>query len=222
MNISIPMKERNATFHIVKDTDGLMRTYLEAEAHLPFNSFDERAKFKEVATGEGLAKAVKHENLEIREYARNVLDEAKRFIAALKKANYKKFDYKSGDVSVFITPCVSGMNPPKTITDIEYYLANDNIIYGTDSIYELAERVVMYDKYLEREEADKNKLMDFYVKEVRPLLGKSYDDMTMDERSTMGNYSDWHKDLYGFRPRNGWDKCEESYEESLESEEEMA
>ena len=218
-NISFYQKDSDVNFHVVKEDDGLIRTYIETDKRLG-ETMDEQLKIYEKITGKALSELTGYEaDEEIREYAKNVILEAGKIAEALKNAAYKDFSYESANCgTVFITPCAYG--DVNSIDDVEYYLTNDEVVDSSESIYTLASNIVQYNVLKKELESEKDRLYDFYVKNVRPIEDIPREDLTDDEKGTMSFYSDWHKDIYRHRPRTGQDECKKQYE-AREEEREM-
>jgi hypothetical protein len=127
--------------------------------------------------------------------------------------------------SITITPC-SDTAYKKPIPDIEhmdeseidFYLTNDNIVNDCTFITEMAVNIVNYEKG-ERQLVDERKnLQDFYEKNIYPHKDTPYSELTEKQQGDFDFYSDWHKELYGFRPHD--DKCDMGYQIYLKKESE--
>ena len=96
----------------------------------------------------------------------------------------------NGD-EVTISPCYYGEATP-ALEDIEYFLVYCSMPWcGSDKIEKIADLLINYEKELQEQEDDKRKLHNYYVTHVNT------------KKMDWDWYSDWHKDLYGYRPRNG-------------------
>ena len=98
---------------------------------------------------------------------------------------------KCNNEEITISPCYYGDGIP-TVSDIEYYLVYCSMPWsGNDSLEKIAKFLINYEKELNRQEEEKEKLHQYYVQYVNTS------EMDWDW------YSDWHKDVYGYRPRHG-------------------
>ena len=114
--------------------------------------------------------------------------------------NFKEFNMEmtNGDV-VTITPC-SYFTEITSIDQIEYYLVAGKMPWmGGDSIEKIAKQFVNYEKRLTEDAEEKEKLRAYFEKHILPH--KNDPNWKACESDDFGYYSDWHKDLYGFRPR---------------------
>lgn len=215
-NIVFHREKENADFHIVKENNGMIRTYVDGLKRPDNCSIEKFRKICEKITGEALSDLSECDiDPTIKDYAVNVVLQAGKIAEALKDAGYGEFDLEiRGGESIHVTPCAYGET--KGLDDIEYYLTDDPVADGTDSIYTLASRIVQYDIYEKELENEKDKLYEFYIKNIRPIEDIDYDDQTDAQRNVMEYYSDWHKDVYYHRPRNDSDECKKRYEENLQ------
>ena len=100
-----------------------------------------------------------------------------------------KIDMKKSGDRIIITPCSYEVNIT-SMDQIDWYLVDCRISYsGNDSIEKIAAFIADYDNRIAENEADKIKLREYY--------NKYHNTPEMDWQW----YSDWYKDVYGFRPR---------------------
>lgn len=94
----------------------------------------------------------------------------------------------NGDV-VYITPC--SMAPEiNSFDDIEYFLVDCRLPWaGNDSIEKIAEFLINYERRIDENE------------EAKIRLKKYYDKYHNTPKMDWDGYSDWYKDIYGYRPR---------------------
>lgn len=79
----------------------------------------------------------------------------------------------------------------KSLSDVEYYLVYCRFPWsGSSRLEDIAELFNSWEDKIKEEADEKLSLREFYE------LNK---DKPLDE--WFGFYSDWHKDVYGFRPR---------------------
>lgn len=95
----------------------------------------------------------------------------------------------NGDV-IYITPC--SMVPEITsFDDIEYFLIDCSLPWaGNDKIEKVADFIIDYQNRVDENEQEKIRLKEYY---------KKYHNTSKMDWSW---YSDWHKDVYGYRPRH--------------------
>ena len=112
--------------------------------------------------------------------------------AALTEADWSDifFPMENGD-SLTITPC--GYAPELNEQNTEYYLvfSDKTPNMGGDTLKIIAEQIANYETHLQEQAAEKAKLRAYFDRNI--ATGK-YDG------ETWGFYSDWHKDVYGYRP----------------------
>lgn len=114
----------------------------------------------------------------------------------MKENNFKKvsMEMSNGDI-VTISPC-SYINNPTDLSQIEYYLVKGRMPWmGGNSLEEVAKELVNYEENLKELELEKLELKDYFEKHIKDKP------QTDDWYSDYQYYSDWHKDVYGFRPR---------------------
>ena len=95
----------------------------------------------------------------------------------------------TGD-KVKITLC--GMVDIKSVNDIEFFLVECRFPWASSSkIEDIAKLLNNWQANIDEEDSEKQKLRKYYEKYYGT---EKFDD---------GCFSDWHKDVYGFRPHNG-------------------
>ena len=142
--------------------------------------------------------------------------------------NKTVFTDKKTGCEIIVTPCSYG--PINDIKDIEYFLvdASRDGFYGTDNIKDLAEELCSVEEVIKASDAEKSKLADFFKSHLDGNLddldlannialdlyhGENEDNVctryNIDAseltrlKSLSDNfqfYSDWHKEVYGYRP----------------------
>jgi len=111
--------------------------------------------------------------------------------------------YSLPDRNVCITPCIYDKEiKDATPSDIEYYLAYDEVINGGNTIFDVCRSIVNYDKELELHESNIIELQKFFDERCQKAWDKPYNELSEEEREALSTFSDWHKDIYGYRPRN--------------------
>ena len=95
----------------------------------------------------------------------------------------------TGD-KVKITLC--GMADIKSVNDIEYFLMECRFPWaGSSKIEDVAKLLNNWQAKIDEDDEEKQKLRKYYEENYGT---EKFDD---------GWFSDWHKDVYGFRPHNG-------------------
>ena len=98
----------------------------------------------------------------------------------------------NGD-KLIIIPCM-GYADIKDMNNIEYWLVEGPLPYmGCDTVEKLVTQLNNYEKLVQNANVEKEKLKKFFDEHIS---GKNADD------NTQSFYSDWHKDVFGFRPRH--------------------
>lgn len=112
--------------------------------------------------------------------------------AALAANNWSdtEMTMSNGDV-ITISPC--SYAPVANEQNTEYYLvfspSTPNL--GGDTLEIIAEQLASYERHLQERAAEKAKLRAYFD---RNIAAGEYD------AETWSFYSDWHKDIYGYRP----------------------
>ena len=95
----------------------------------------------------------------------------------------------TGD-KVKITLC--SMVDIKSVNDIEYFMVECRFPWaGSSKIEDIAKLLNNWQANIDEEDGEKQKLRKYYEENYGT---EKFDD---------GWFSDWHKDVYGFRPHNG-------------------
>lgn len=120
-----------------------------------------------------------------REDARRKLEEK------FEQANWGSIDITmkcNGDV-LRITPCGYG----KVNKDnVEYFLVEGGLPWmGANTIAELLDQLTNYNQMVHEHEKEKKEIRDYFEEHIK---GGNY------EPEEWGWYSDWHKDVFGYRP----------------------
>lgn len=97
----------------------------------------------------------------------------------------------------------------KDLSDIDYYITDNESIDSGESLYKIAENIVNEEKTIEFMKEDKERLFSFYQDEdIEYLMQRPYDLLSEKEIDTLSFFSDWHKDVYGYRPRELANECQ--------------
>lgn len=94
-------------------------------------------------------------------------------------------------VEAVITPCFYGSEPPAKVSDCEYFLVYCDLPWlGDSKLEKVVSDLNSHADLVARDEAEKKELRAYF--EAGEADGWTKHDF--------GWYSDWHKDLYGYRP----------------------
>lgn len=98
---------------------------------------------------------------------------------------------KCDGTKIFIDPCCYADN--KTLEQVEYFLMNCSTmnLCGRETIEQVVEVIVEYETMLKESASDVEKCRQYWLKHVKNNTEPYMDDF----------YSDWHKELFGHRPR---------------------
>ena len=109
----------------------------------------------------------------------------------LEKSNFEEFSYKIPGELIHIVPCSD-----KAIifeeSDIDYYLMYSDTIYGGESLAVIAEQIVNCETIKQNISKEEKKIRTFFDKHI---------DTDTPDYEAWDFYCDWHKDVFGFRPR---------------------
>lgn len=97
--------------------------------------------------------------------------------------------------SVQIVPCFDYTNI-KAETHVEYFLMGspDVNLYGENTLDAVVKSLRNFDALVSASETEKIRLQDYFDKYIKD---RPWDQINPDR---WGWYSDWHKDVYGYRP----------------------
>jgi hypothetical protein len=140
-----------------------------------------------------------------RAFAQNVFAIGNQIMQMAKNNNYKEFDYyldsECGHRVICISPCCYD---GKTL---EYFLTNDDAVCSDSTVYRLASNVVKLNDVERKLEQEKERLQEFYEKKIMPCEGFPFEFLTEEEKTNRDTFSDWHKELYRYRPRGEDNEC---------------
>lgn len=115
-------------------------------------------------------------------------------IAKFEAANWDEITITLKNSGHVLTIIPSAMQIEITeLSDVEWFLVYGSPLtdLGGSSLERLAQDLIDYDQKLIELDGDKAKLLDFYNKHVN---------IPDPDDSARDTYSDWHKDVFGFRP----------------------
>lgn len=172
-----------------------------ADVQIPFE------KIKENAISTVLNEVLKID--ELSEWARKVMDSYNIVADQIIKsgfANEQAISLPNGS-KLGMKLCSYG--EIKDLSDIDYYITNSESIDSEESLYKIAENIVNEEKTIERMKEDKERIFSFYQDEdIEYLMQRPYDLLSEKEIDTLSFFSDWHKDVYGYRPRGLANECQ--------------
>lgn len=227
----IPKDSITLQFNAVREENGVNRSWIDGKRGCMDGVFiDARYKLMELATEIGLKK-LSESNIacpELRDWAKQVCEMSKEVAEkaiASDGRNIFSFvvDTNHGKEEITLNPCTDGWDKPKSLSDIEYYLVSDEVIESGSNLYEIIGRALCYDALEKRLDNSKDELQKFYEETIRPIEDKMEKarqenrpaNLTEEEEEARGTFSDWHKDIYGHRPRTGNNECEKIYKENI-------
>lgn len=121
-------------------------------------------------------------------------DIVKKLKSLFTQSNWSKINYTLEDDTVLtIEPC--SYAPTVNADTVEFFMVSGTDWAGecdANTIDQLAERIIKSKKIAADYEEDKQKFYDYYNKYIKDNGGTE---------EQWEFYSDWHKDIYGYRPR---------------------
>ena len=97
--------------------------------------------------------------------------------------------------------------------DFSFFICEDDNVGCAYDLLELAGNIVNHEGNERNIEISKKKLNEFYNEKISPCISKSSKELTDEDRENLQSYSDWHKDLYGVRPKLTFGKSSREGEE---------
>lgn len=145
---------------------------------------------------------------EIKQYASDVLEEAKSLERAFETNQNVSVELRWGDENtdlqsyenITVIACLTDNEKPATRDNIEYYFAQSSVFGGSESIYDVASNIVNINEVVRCRELDKEALQEFYDKNIHDIRNVDFDKLTEEQRDDMSFFSDWHSGTYGHRP----------------------
>lgn len=152
-----------------------------------------------------IALYIKENIPEMKEWAERYIDNYNCIRNAIEQSGFKKEQtiLLPSKKEVSFTLCSQMVDKIKSFNDIEFYLSYDDVFSGGDDLVKLACDATNMEAIEKSIEKSKEDLISFYLEhDIADLLETPYDLLTEDERSDMGFFSDWYKDIYHYRPRS--------------------
>lgn len=195
--------------------------------------YGEGAKISEAAQGAALQFLAESRDLTatggekipnaVNDWARQVFEKATEMIRAAMAsiaASDKHFPTftigsEGGDITFQLFPTQGLDRKPESIRDIEGYLAagsNEVISSGGNNIYAYAADIIDFKHLEEQKNSSIQSLQNFFEKKILPIMDIPYSERTPEQQDAWGTFSDWYKDLYNHRPRDGKNLCYETYQ----------
>ena len=113
----------------------------------------------------------------------------------LKVSHFQEISICIKNHQYYIQPCSYSKQP--NLSNIEFFIVTpDDIIHSSNSLIEIAENIVNFEDKTKEHDMNKIALEQYYTENIK---GKSIQEIDDD---ILTFYSDWHKDVYGYRPRN--------------------
>lgn len=156
--------------------------------------------FSDKEKTEALASVLLYEMEQGNEWAKKVFEKADEIWNCLKLNSECNLFVKDHEI------CVERSNYRKVLDvhDIEYFLTYDslNVIEGSDNIFDIARQIVDYDKELDVRNKELKSIKDYFVENnIAELYKKTYSEWNEKDKEVFSYYSDWHKDIFNYRPR---------------------
>ncbi|MBR3515360.1 MAG: hypothetical protein IKO10_03525 [Lachnospiraceae bacterium] len=153
-------------------------------------------------------------------WARKVLDKAEKIKAALEKNGYEDISVSvKEDYRIKISPMANGIEPPKKLEDVDYFLTHDYLVGGNSCLYLLAADIVNYDTLQKEQDRSEEDLQAFYEEKISTFIHDPAETWTTEQRDAYDYFSDYHKDVYGHRPYNGNNECQKKMNKKVQEEE---
>ncbi len=108
-----------------------------------------------------------------------------------KLAKNKEFSLKG----VYIEPCIEDGH-------LDYILVHDRDLTGSESVYEVAENLIYLDQIRSRSENERERFEKYYCEHLITSEYMKTSDMDDNLSAKWDGFSDYHKDLYGYRPHS--------------------
>lgn len=171
------------------------------DVQIPFN------KIKEDAISTVLNEVLKID--ELSEWARKVMDSHDMVADQIIKSGFAKEQKISLPNGSKLGIMLCSYGEINDLSDIDYYMTDNESIDSDESLYRIAENIVNEEKTKELIKESKEKLFSFYQDEdIEYLMQRPYDLLSEKEIDTLSFFSDWHKDTYGYRPRGLANECQ--------------
>lgn len=113
-----------------------------------------------------------------------------RLNSELEKYRFGEFNFKIPGETITIVPCSNSIIFDKS--DIEYYIVYSSIICSANSLECIAHQIVDIEDTTNKLTKEQTKIREFF---------NTYVDTDTPDYDSWDFYCDWHKDVYGFRPR---------------------
>lgn len=140
------------------------------------------------------------DNGKLSDLAGKILDMEGKIRAALELNEFSAIDFPIDDErTIRINPC-SQNSEIKSMADIEHFLVYDNIVSSSDCLYKIAADILSYDDIEMLRRIEKQELYQTYKEHIECLEDIPFEKWTKSQREDYDHYSDWFKDVHGFRP----------------------
>ena len=148
-------------------------------------------------------------DIEISDWASKVLATYNQIKTQIEESGYAKGQeilLNSGE-RLFLSLCSYGKI--KSLNDVDFFLTDSEFIDSSESLYAIAGNIVNADKARELLKQDKKNLFSYYQEtDFEYILQMPYESLDDRQKDELSFFSDWHKDVYGYRPRGLDNECQ--------------
>jgi hypothetical protein len=108
---------------------------------------------------------------------------------------------KKCGTKITVMPCSADGGQINSLEDVGYFLMDCEPVYllGEDRIEGVSNTLLHFDDIVRKDIIAKEKCLKFYEEHI--AIHENDPDWKPEESDDFDYYSDWHKELFGFRPR---------------------
>lgn len=158
-------------------------------------------------------------NIEISDWANDVLTTYSQIKTQIEESGYAKEQevlLGSGE-KLYLSLCSYG--EIKSLDDVDFFLTGSEFVDSSESLYAIASNIVNVDKTRELIEKDKKNIFSYYQDEdIEQLLSLPLNNRSEKQEDILSFFSDWYKDLYGYRPKGLDNECQHQLDQKRSSE----
>lgn len=151
-------------------------------------------------------------NIEISDWASKVLTTYNQIKTQIEESGYAKEQEVLLDSGEKLSLSLCSYGEIKSLDDVAYFLVNNEFSLfcsSSESLYTIASNIVNVDKAKELLEQDKKNIFSYYQDEdIEQLLSLPLNNRSEKQEDALSFFSDWHKDVYGYRPRGLDNECQ--------------
>ena len=195
--------------------------YYERKKSLSDSDYPEFNENREYITQLVLEK-ISSLNIEISDWANDVLTTYSQIKTQIEESGYAKEQevlLGSGE-KLYLSLCSYG--EIKSLDNIVYFLVDNEFglfCSSSESLYTIASNIINVDREKELLEQDKKNIFSYYQDEdIEQLLSLPLNNRSEKQEDILSFFSDWHKDVYGYRPRGLDNKCQHQLDQKRSSE----